>query len=151
MSKETLEQVIANVAEVTESTDQDEAIEEQSSGEQNRVVCRALFLSAQESAKTGKLGITILLVDSIDQKGQVKVSLEQRKMGNGSYTVSPVISTWFDPKKTETDVFEKMKAYLNKGGLCDVYAVVSGNNEFRKIHSFLTTEELNLYRKLIGG
>lgn len=150
MSKE-LEKVVTNAAEVSEASEQDEAVDEQSAGEQQKVVCRALFLSAQESTKTGKLGITIMLVDSIDQKGQVKVSLEQRKMGNGSYTVSPVISTWFDPKKTETDVFEKMKTFLNKGGLCDVYAVVSGNNEFRKIHNFLSTEELNLYRKLIGG
>ena len=142
--------VVTNVAEVSEASEQDEAVDEQSTGEQNKVVCRALFLSAQESTKTGKLGITILLVDSIDQRGQVRVSLEQKSVKGQNVTISPVISTWFDPKKTDEDIFEKMKAYLKTGGLSDVYAVVSGSGEFRKIHSFLTTEEYNMYRKLIG-
>lgn len=150
MSKQTLEEVVTNKAEVSEVFEKDEAIEEQSSGEQNKVVCRALFLSAQES-KTGKLGITIMLYDGMNDKGQVKVSLEQKSVKGQNVTVSPVISTWFDKEKTDEDVFERMKLYLSKGGLCDVYAVVSGSGEFRKIHNFLTTEELNLYRKLIGG
>ena len=151
MSEEKLKQVVTNVAEVSEASEQDEATEEQSSGEQNKVVCRALFLSAQESEKTGKLGITILLVDSINQKGQVRVSLEQKSVKGQNVTISPVISTWFDPKKTETDIFEKMRAYLNKGGLSDVYAIVSGSGEFRKLHNFLSSEEYNMYLKLIGG
>lgn len=149
MSKETLEQVVTNVAEVSESTEQDEAVEEQA-GEQNKVVCRALFLSAQES-KTGKLGITIMLYDGMNEKGQVRVSLEQKSVKGQNVTVSPVISTWFDPKKTETDIFDKMKGYLIKGGLADVYAIVSGSGEFRKIHNFLSAEEYNMYLKLIGG
>lgn len=142
--------VVTNVAEVSDVSEQDEAVDEQSS-EQNKVVCRAIFLSAQESTKTGKLGMTILLAESVDQRGQVKVALEQRKMGNGSYTISPVISTWFDPKKTEPEIFEKMKGYLSRGGLCDVYAIVSGNGEFRKLHNFLSPAEYDMYKKLIGG
>lgn len=141
--------VVTNVAEVSEASEQDEAVDEQSTGEQNKVVCRALFLSAQESQK-GKLGITIMLYDGMNEKGQVRVSLEQKSVKGQNVTISPVISTWFDPKKTDEDIFEKMKAYLDKGGLSDVYAIVSGSGEFRKIHNFLTTEEYNMYLKLIG-
>lgn len=140
--------VVTNAAEVSDESEQDEAVDEQSS-EQNKVVCRALFLSAQESSK-GKLGITILLVDGVDQKGQVRVALDQKSVKGQNVTISPVISTWFDPKKTETDIFEKMKSYLNRGGLCDVYPIVSGSGEFRKIYNFLSTEEYNMYLKLIG-
>ncbi len=145
-----VKKTVTNVAEVFEESEQDEVSDKHAAGQVNKVVCRALFLSAQESVKTGKLGITILLVDGIDEKGQIKVSLEQKKMGNGSYTVSPVITTWFDPTKTASEVFEKMKSYLNKGGLCDVYAIVSGNGEFRRIHNFLSNEEYETYRKLVG-
>lgn len=148
MSKE-LKDVVTNAAEVSENEEQNE---EQSSGDLNKVVVKALFLSAQESAKTKKIGVTILFYDFIDEKGQVRVSMEQKSVKGQNVTVSPVISTWFDPDETKTDpgVFATMKQYLNKGGLCDVYAVVSGNGEFRKIHNFLSNEEMAVYRKLVG-
>lgn len=117
----------------------------------NKVVVRALFLSAQHSERSKKIGITILLFESMDEKGQVRVALDQRTAGKTSYTISPVITTWFDPdpKKTEPDVLEKMKAFLNKGGLCTVYAVVSGNGEFRRIHNFLSDAEYKMYMNLV--
>ena len=139
--------VVTNAAEVTEV---EEDNEESSSSEVNKVVCKSLFLSAQESNKTGKIGVTILLMEGMAENGQVKVNLEQKSVKGQNVTISPVISTWFDPKKTEPDVFEKMRSYLTKGGLCDVYAIVSGNGEFRKIHNFLSNDEYAMYRKLIG-
>ena len=71
--------VVTNVAEVSGASEQDEAVDEQSTGEQNKVVCRALFLSAQESQK-GKLGITIMLYDGMNEKGQVRVSLDRKSV-----------------------------------------------------------------------
>lgn len=53
-----------------------------------KIVARSLFLSAIES-KTGKIGVTVMLVDDIDKvNGQVKVTLEQKKAKTQSYTVS---------------------------------------------------------------
>lgn len=135
---------VTNVAEIDEVEQQENAA--------NKIVCKALFLSAQESAKTHKIGVSILLYDSMDEKGQVKVALEQKMAGKTSYTISPVICTWFDPdeKKTDPAIFANVKKLLNKGGLCQVYAIISGNGDFRKIHNFLSDSEYETYKKLIG-
>ena len=99
-----------------------------------KIVARCLFLSAMES-KTGKVGVTVMLVDDMDlTTGQVKVTLEQKKAKTQSYTVSPVICTWFDPANTDEQIFKEMQALTKSGGLKDLYIVMSGDGEFRKIH-----------------
>lgn len=128
--------------------------EEENEIEQQRnvekVVARCLFLSAMES-KTNKIGVTVMLVDDMDlTTGQVKVTLEQKKAGKQSYTVSPVICTWFDPSNTDEQIFAEMKALTKAGGLKDLYIVMSGDGEFRRIHKVLSRQELELYRKLVG-
>lgn len=130
------------------------AVEEETEAQEQRnvekIVARSLFLSAIES-KTGKIGVTVMLVDDIDKvNGQVKVTLEQKKAKTQSYTVSPVFCTWFDPATTDERVFEEMKALTRSGGLKDLYIVMSGDGDFRKIHKVLTLQELDLYRKLVG-
>ena len=115
-----------------------------------KIVARCLFLSALES-KTGKIGVTVMLVDDMDlTTGQVKVALEQKKAKTQSYTVSPVFCTWFDPANTDKQIFEEMKALTKSGGLKDLYIVMSGDGEFRKIHKVLSRQELELYRRLVG-
>lgn len=118
----------------------------------NKVVVPSLFLSAQESKNTHKIGVTVLLYDSMDDKGQVRVSMDQKSVKGQNVTVSPVISAWFDPDPTKTDpeVFEKAKELLTRGGLSDLYVVISGNGEFRKIHNFLSKSEFEMYLKLVG-
>lgn len=130
------------------------AVEEEVEAQQERnvekIVARSLFLSAIES-KTGKVGVTVMLVDDIDKvNGQVKVTLEQKKAKTQSYTVSPVFCTWFDPETTDKRVFAEMQALTKSGGLKDLYIVMSGDGDFRKIHKVLSLDELDLYRKLVG-
>ena len=60
--------------------------------------------------------------------------------------MSPVISTWIDSK----DITPMLESFLKKDGLTDVYAIVSGNGDFRKIHKFLTKEEYENYLALVG-
>ena len=118
----------------------------------NKVIVKSLFLSAQESKNTHKIGVTVLLYDTIDEKGQVRVSMDQKSVKGQNVTVSPVISAWFDPdpEKTDPEVFAKVKELLTRGGLSDLYVVISGNGEFRKIHNFLSKSEFDMYLKLVG-
>ena len=128
-------------------TEVNEEVQEQQDRSVNKVVAKALFLSAQKSEKSGKLGITILLYESIDEATrQVKVALDQKTIKGQSYTLSPVISTWIDSK----DITPMLESFLKKDGLTDVYAIVSGNGDFRKIHKFLTKEEYENYLALVG-
>ena len=125
----------------------EEIAEEQQEKAVNKVVAKALFLSAQQSAKSGKLGITILLYEGIDEATrQVKVALDQKTIKRQSYTLSPVISTWIDREK----ITPMLQSFLKKEGLTDVYAIISGNGDFRKIHKFLTKQEYDNYLSLIG-
>lgn len=129
------------------AVDEEEVVEQRNV---EKIVARALFLSAIES-KTGKIGVTVLLVDDVDKtNGQVKVTLEQKKAKTQSYTVSPVICSWFDPANTDEGIFIEMKALTKSGGLKDIYIVMSGDGDFRKIHKVLSKQELDLYRKLVG-
>ena len=143
-----------NTKKTLPGTEENMAVEQpqEQAREVNKVIVKTLFLSAQESKNTGKIGVTVLLYDSIDEKGQVRVALEQKVINKQQVTISPVMSVWFDPDpvKTDPEVFAKAKALLNKGGLSDLYAVVSGNGEFRKIHNFLSNSEFDTYRKLVG-
>lgn len=138
-----------NVVTKKEELEEEEETQQQGA-EVNKVVCKALFLSATES-KSHKIGVAVLLHDGINEKGQVRVSLESKKAGNTSYTLSPVIQTWFDPDRTKTDpeVYRQAKALLDGGGLKDVYPIVSGNGDFRKIHRFLTAQEYEMYLNLV--
>lgn len=122
----------------------EEDVEETSERAVNKVVTKALFLSAKES-KSGKLGITVMLIDGINAKtGQVELTLEQKSMKGQNYIVSPVITTWIDNPSAD------VKKFLDCGGLRDIACVVSGSGEFRKIHKFLTKQEYEQYLAFIG-
>ena len=129
-----------------------EQVQEMAPTAVNKVVVKTLFLSAQESKTTHKIGVTVLLYDSMDEKGQVRVPMDQKLVKGQQTTVSPVITVWFDPDpaKTDKEVFDKAKALLNAGGLKNLYVVISGSGEFRKIHNFLSNDEFELYQKIVG-
>ncbi len=129
---------------------EEEEEETQQQGEVNKVVCKALFLSASKSSK-GSIGVAVLLHDGIDEKGQVRVSLEQKNSGKTNYTLSPVIQTWFsmDPKKTDPAVYKQAEEFLTRGGLSDIYPIISGVGDFRKIHRFLSRQEYEMYLNLV--
>ena len=134
-----------NVKNVT--VEEDDEVQQQRVVE--KIVARTLFLNAMES-KTGKIGVTVMLVDDMEPTGQAKVTLEQKKAGKQTYTVSPVFCTWFDPATTDEQIFAEMKALTKSGGLKDLYIVMSGDGEFRRIHKVLSKQELDLYRQLVG-
>lgn len=146
-SEMTKENVVTKKEEV-EELEEDEA--QQQGGEVNKVVCKGLFLSATKSSK-GSIGVAILLHDGIDEKGQVRVTLEAKKSGNVNYTLSPVIQTWFssDAKKTDPAVYKQAEELLTRGGLSDIYPIVSGVGDFRKIHRFLSKQDYEMYLNLI--
>jgi hypothetical protein len=153
--KEACMEQVKEVVTKAEEFDEVEEVEEQQEKAVNKVVAKALFLSAQESAKSGKIGISILLYEGIDEAtGQVRVASEQKVVKGQPYTQSPVITTWVDPKKMKeqgkSKEFTKMQSFLKKQGLTDVYAIISGNGEFRKIHKFLTEAEYESYMALVG-
>ena len=79
------------------------------------------------------------------------MTLETKKAGKSSYTLSPVIQTWFDPDPTKTDpaVYKQAKQLVQAGGLKDVYPIVSGNADFRRIYRFLTKQEYDMYLDLV--
>lgn len=133
-----------------ELEEEDEEQEQAAGNEVNKIVCRALFLSATET-KNGKIGVAVLLHDCIGEHGQVRVTLETKKAGKSSYTLSPVIQTWFDsdPTKTDPAVYRQAKQLLESGGLKDVYPIVSGNADFRRIHRFLSKQEYDMYLDLV--
>lgn len=141
------EKVVTKKAELEE---EDEEEEQAGGNEVNKVVCKALFLSATET-KTGKIGVAVLLHDGIMERGQVRVTLESKKAGKTSYILSPVIQTWFDndPKKTDPELYKQAKNMLSFGGLRDVFPIVSGNGEFRRIYRFLSKEEYEMYLNLV--
>ncbi len=138
---------IVTKKEELESEDEEQA----ANNEVNKVVCKALFLNASKSSKSGSIGITILLYDGFDEKGQVRVSLEQKKSGNVNYTISPVIQAWFstDPKKTDPAVYKQAETFLNYGGLSDIYPIISGSGDFRRIHRFLSKQQYDMYLDLV--
>ncbi len=145
------------MSEVTKNTEvlEEEVVDEQQEKAVNKVVAKALFLSAQKSAKSGKIGISILLYESIEEAtGQVRVASEQKALKGQTYTQSPVITTWIDPEKMleqgKKKELSQMQSFLKTKGLTDVYAIVSGNGEFRKIHKFLTQAEYENYLDLVG-
>lgn len=139
-----------NVAKKEELEEDEDEQEQAVNSEVNKIVCKALFLSASET-KTGKIGVAVLLHDGINEKGQVRVTLETKKAGKSNYTLSPVIQTWFDPDPTKTDplVYKQAKEFVNSGGLKDVFPIVSGNADFRRIHRFLTKQEYDMYLNLV--
>lgn len=122
----------------------EEDVEEVSERAVNKVVTKALFLNAKES-KSGKLGITVMLIDGINAKtGQVDVVLEQKSIKGQKYTVSPVISTWIEHPTDEE------KKFLDFGGLKEIACVISGSGEFRRIHKFLTRQKYEEYLDFIS-
>lgn len=142
------EKVVTKKAELEEEDEEEQ--EQVGNNEVNKVVCRALFLSATET-KNGKIGVAVLLYDSMAENGQVRVTLESKKAGKTTYTMSPVIQTWFDndPKKTDPEVYKQAKRMLAFGGLRDVFPIVSGNGDFRRIHRFLSKDEYDMYLNLV--
>lgn len=145
--KEACMEQVKGAATNMEEVDEVEEVEEQQEKAVNKVVAKALFMSAQQSKDKSKLGITILLYEGIDDATkQVKIALDQKTVKGQSYTVSPVISRWFKKEEITPDLIK----FLDKEGLSEVYAIISGNGEFRKIHKFLTVKEYESYMALVG-
>lgn len=129
------------------STEVEEETEEQQATAVNKVVAKALFLSAQKSSKSGKLGITVLLYEGIDEETkQIRVALDQRSVKGQTYTLSPVVSVWFKPE----EITPQIAKMVGMKGLSEIYVIISGNGEFRKIHKFLSEKDYQAYLALVG-
>lgn len=139
-----MEKKLQSMQDTAQAVVDTEEAEETSERAVNKVVSKALFLNAKES-KTGKLGITVMLIDGVNPKnGQIEVTLEQRSVKGQNYTVSPVVTVWINEPS------EDLKKFLNYGGCRDIVCIVSGSGEFRRIHKFLTKSEYEQYLALVS-